>query len=132
MSPMTPRSPGRRTEDYDWRIRAPRWLLVSIIVLLAGVLPLFGTMLLWTFREQVKRTEITAGKVIEIERRTSSNETQLVGLNGEILAARIDGLRYQSYMARKNGDIGFAEDLDARLHDAEVRRKNFYQGQEGQ
>lgn len=127
---LMPRNVGRRTEDYDWRIRAPRWLLVSVIVMLAGVLPLFGTLLLWTFREQVKRTDLTAARVGDIDKRTSSVEAKVVDLNGEILAARIDGLRYQAYMARKNGDLGFADDLDARLREAEERRKTFYQ--EGQ
>jgi hypothetical protein len=41
----------------------------------------------------------------------------------EVLDSRIDTLRYQAYIARRNKDLTFADDLEARLHDAESRRK---------
>jgi hypothetical protein len=119
---QAPRTPGRRIEDYDWRVRAPRWVLIAIIVLLAGVMPAFGTLVGWNVREHVKRTEATAMRVTDIDQRTRTLEQLMPRVQMEVLDSRIDTLRYQAYTARRNKDLTFAEDLEARLHDAESRR----------
>jgi hypothetical protein len=122
-----PRTPGRRIEDYDWRIRAPRWVLITVIFLLLGVMPSFGMLVGWNVREHVKRTEATAAKVTNIDERMRALEQLMPRVQMEVLDSRIDTLRYQAYIARRNKDLTFAEDLDARLHDAEARRKGFWQ-----
>jgi hypothetical protein len=130
-----PTSPKRRRDDDDWKVSAPRWMLVSIIVVLLGILPLFGATLMYLVRGHVAFTLETASKVgtvqedvADVKRRTTNVENALVGVNESILSTQVDMLRYQAYMARRNGDKAFAADLDHRAMQAENKLKQDARG----
>jgi hypothetical protein len=117
---------GRRSDDHpDWKAVAPRWLLVMI----AGG---FAVMVTANVRQHMHSTEDTGRKVLAlrtdvgvIQGEQARVRLEMKSVRWEVLSARVDALRYQSYMARKNRDLAFANDLEDRLRNLEKQQEYF-------
>lgn len=105
---------GRRREDHpDWKMAAPRWVLVVGVVV-------GGAIATANFREFVKKTAGTAAQVGALQGRQERTERLTANMAIQIAQVRVDSLRWQVYQGAKTGvDASFLEDLRARLRDAE-------------
>jgi hypothetical protein len=101
-----------RADDIDWRMYAPRWLLV---VLAAG----FCTISVFGLRRHVEGTEHTAHRVGLLEKSQESTNRAIRSMAVQIAQTRVDSLRWQIHSSNRLGDRAFANDLRDRLRDAE-------------
>lgn len=103
----------RRRDDHpDWKMAAPRWLLVII----AGV---FAAVMAVNVKRHVDKTELAAVKLHNVETDVEVVKRKARAFECGLLETRVDVLTYQEYMARKNKDIGFATELKKRKETAE-------------
>lgn len=119
---------GRRHDDHDWRVSAPRWFLLSTIIVLLGVMPLFGGLALFNIREHIAFTQATAAKVEAIQAdaavtraRVAAQEQATSAMCEDIRETRIDMLSWQAIQARRQGLVETAEEFSGRLDQAKRR-----------
>jgi hypothetical protein len=104
----------RREDHPDWKMAAPRWLLVFMV----GVL---GTYAVINLRQYVKRNEQSTAKVVELDRRQERQERMIVFMAEQIARGRVDALRWQlnTSLRLMPADKSFQDDARDRLRDAE-------------
>lgn len=101
-----------RRDEIDWRMWAPRWLLVL------GMLGFCG-LLLKDLRGFVDRDETQERRINALEKAAAESVRTNKQLREQGAQLRVDTLRWQLHSSVRNRDAAFADDLRDRLRDAE-------------
>lgn len=123
MPDMAP--PKRRRDDNpDWKMAAPRYVLV------AGTLGAMA-MALTMMKAHVASTDQTVlnvramqQKIDEADNRITVQEQATANMCEDIRSMNITQLRWQSYMAKRQGDVVFSTRLREQAEEAERRAAN--------
>lgn len=110
-----PRRERTRREDHpDWKMAAPRWLLVAGVT--AGFLVAGANL-----RTLLETTSSTAAEIGPLKARMARAEHSMVTNSIQVAQVRVDSLRWQVHSSARlmPGDSAFQEDLRDRLRDAE-------------